>query len=728
MTGIVLSRPDPLHGGWADEGADSSAHVISQFSVPSMHCAGCIAKLEGGMRRLPFVKEARVHFGLKRIRVTHDSSASEDDVAKAIDALGFRSERLAAADAVEAPNESRALLKALGVAAFASMNVMLLAVSVWSGADETTRNLFHWLSALIAVPAIAYAGQPFFRNAWSALRHMRTNMDVPISVGIIMATVYSLYETIVGGPHAYFDGSLMLIFFLLCGRVLDASMRRRAHDSVTALHTKRPSRALVLGRDGTSMWRAAEELAPGMHILVAAGERCAADGIVVDGTSHIDRSLVTGESTAIEISAGSEILAGMMNMDAPVTVRITAAGEDTALADIARLMEAATQNRSRYVRIADRAARLYTPFVHSVAALAFFGWLLAGADIHQAVMIAVAVLIITCPCALGLAVPVAQVVAVGALARRGIVVKDASALERMAEADIALFDKTGTLTVGRPIPAAPFAFTAQESAAALALSRATRHPLAQAVTAALEPTVKAAVADDIKETAGLGVEARIDGKRARLGKPEWLGLDAPSAQDSDMLHSGFHLEGGSAHLLSFRDATRPEAAETISTLSQMGMEARILSGDAAHKVGALSGQLGISAHADMSPAAKTDAIRAATTEGHHVLMVGDGLNDGPALREAHVSMAPASASDVGQAAADFLFLGDSLLPVAYAVKASRKTMRVIRQNIAIAITYNCLAVPLALAGLVTPLVAAVAMSCSSVVVVSNALRLRSAAS
>ncbi len=711
-------------GGAGTEAGDDER--ISLFSVPGIHCAGCIAKLEGGMGKLPSVIDARVHFGQKRIRVTHRADSGEDEIRQAIDALGFRSERVAADDAAP-PDETRALLKALAVAAFASMNVMLLSVSVWSGADGMTRNMFHWLSALIAVPAIAYAGRPFFRNAWEALRHGHTNMDVPISVGVILASAYSLYETATGGPHAYFDGALTLIFFLLAGRALDASMRRRAHDSVAALQKQRPSRALVLAGDGSSHWRPADELAPGMRILVAAGERCAADGVVVEGRSTIDRSLVTGESTPVAVVDGAEIFAGMMNIDAPVTVRIRAAGEDTALADIARLMEAATQDRSRYVRIADRAARLYTPVVHSLAALAFIGWLLAGAGIHQAVMIAVAVLIITCPCALGLAVPVAQVVAVGSLARRGVVVKDGSALERLAGADMALFDKTGTLTVGRPVPVTPLALSARESAAALALARATRHPLAQAVAAALEGPVPAAGTTDLTETPGLGVEANVAGRRARLGKPEWLGLPPLTDRDGDILHTAFQLEPGPPHLLSFRDAMRPQAVETIEALSRLGLETLILSGDSAHKVEGLAGKLGIRGQANMSPAAKSDAIRAAADGGRKVLMVGDGINDGPALRQAHVSMAPASASDVGQAAADFLFLGDSLLPVAYALKASRKTLRVIRQNIGIAIAYNCLAVPLALAGLVTPLVAALAMSGSSIIVVANALRLRSAA-
>lgn len=702
---------------------------ISLFSVPGIHCAGCISKLENGLGRFPSVIDARVNFGLKRLRITHSADVGEDDIRQAIGALGFRSEPVAEGTAVEPPDERRMLLKALAVAAFASMNVMLLSVSVWSGADGTTRSMFHWLSALIALPAIAYAGRPFFRNAWSALRHGRTNMDVPISVGVILSSAYSLYETMSGGPHAYFDGALMLIFFLLGGRFLDASMRRRAHDSVAALQKQRPARALVLAGDGTTMWRPAEELAPGMRIIVAAGERCAADGVVEEGGSRIDRSLVTGESAPVAVSSGAEILAGMLNLEAPLRVRVTACGDDTALADIARLMEAATQGRSRYVRIADRAARLYAPFVHSLAALAFGGWFVAGAGIHQAVMIAVSVLVITCPCALGLAVPVAQVVAVGTLARRGIIVKDSSALERLAEADGVLFDKTGTLTLGRPVPIVPFDLSPAERSAALALARATRHPLAQALATTLESGgVRAGEAVDLKEEPGLGVEATVSGAHARLGKLEWLGASSSADQQGGMLQTAFRLEPGPAHLLSFTDTVRPMAAETIAALSRLGMMSLIVSGDAAAKVDALAARLGISGHADLSPRGKSEVIHQLTEGGRKMLMVGDGLNDGPALGQAHVSMAPASASDVGQSAADLLFLGDSLSPVALAVTVSRKTMRVIRQNMGLAIAYNILAIPLALAGLVTPLIAAVAMSCSSIVVVANALRLRSAAS
>jgi Cu2+-exporting ATPase len=700
----------------------------SLFSIPGIHCVGCISKLEGGLGRDPAVVEARVNFGLKRLRITHSAAITEDMLREAIGKLGFEAERVEDETSLEVPDERKGLLRALAVAAFASMNVMLLSVSVWAGAGGATRDMFHWLSALIAVPAITYAGRPFFQSAWSAVRRGRTNMDVPISVGIILSTTYSLYETFVGGPQAYFDGALTLIFFLLAGRCLDASMRRRAHDSVIALQKQRPSKALVLSPDGSSRWMAADELVPGMRIIVAAGERSAADGRVEDGLSNIDRSLVTGESAPVLAGAGDEILAGMLNLDGPLTVRITATGRDTALAEIGRLMEAASQARSRYVRIADRVARIYTPAVHTLALLAFLGWLASGAGIHQAIMVAVAVLIITCPCALGLAVPVAQVVAVGALARRGVVVKADSALERLSEADVAIFDKTGTLTLGQPEVIDFPSLAPEDAAALLALARSTRHPLGRALVAILERQgIRQAAATSITEVAGFGVDADFGGRRARLGHPDWIGVSADAGEVPSTLCTAFVFEPSPPVVFYFRDQLRPEVNETLAALRELGMRVLILSGDRSGTVDQVARTLDVESMAEQTPAGKSEAIQALRADGGRPLMIGDGLNDGPALREAHISIAPASASDVGQSAADVLFLGESLMPVARAVRAGRKTMKIVRQNLMFALIYNLFAIPLAFSGVVTPLIAALAMSGSSILVVANSLRLRTAA-
>lgn len=699
--------------------------LTAWFNVPDMRCAACIAKIERALAATPGVVEARVNFGARRVRIVHMPMIDSGALRDAIIAAGFAADPFSGEQDGAAKRETRQLAVALAVAGFAAMNVMLLSVSVWSGAEGAIRTLFHWLSALIALPAVAFAGRPFFRSAWGALRQGRTNMDVPISIGVLLACATSLFETITHGRHAYFDGAVMLLFFLLAGRLLDSVMRARAEDGVAALMRRTPPGALALAADGSTAWRALDELAPGMRILVAAGERIAADGIIVDGASSIDRALVTGESLPQPATGGTAVLAGTINLDAPIVVRIAAVGDKTVIADIARTMEAAAQAKSRYVRIADRAARLYAPAVHALAALSFAGWMIAGAGWHQSILIAVAVLIVTCPCALGLAVPVAQVVAVGALMRRNVLVKDGSALERLAEADMVLLDKTGTIELGRPVPVDAIPLDAQQRSIALALAQASRHPLARALAAALEHDGdRPARIAGLVEHAGLGVEGRVDGRHWRLGRPDWLGLDLTGEV---ALTTAFGLVGGPAVALRFHDAIRPDAARALRRLERAGLPVKMISGDSLAAVAGVGRTLGIPGEACLSPQAKLAFIQSLQQQGRRVLMVGDGLNDGPALKAAHVSIAPASASDVGQAAADIVFLGDALLPVPIAVAAARRTMRVVRQNFALAIAYNVLAVPLAIGGWVTPLIAAIAMSGSSLIVVGNALRLRGAA-
>jgi Cu2+-exporting ATPase len=353
--------------------------------------------------------------------------------------------------------------------------------------------------------------------------------------------------------------------------------------------------------------------------------------------------------------------------------------------------------------------------------------MIAGAGLHESVLIAVAVLIITCPCALGLAVPVAQVVVAGSLMRAGILVKDGAALERLAAADMVVLDKTGTITLGRPVLEDGLeALWPDERRVALALARASRHPLSRALTAALEQQgVTAVQLDRIVEQPGFGIEGYHAGQLARLGRPDWAGVDADAG--ATVLVTAFSIEGGPVRLLRFADTMRPDAAAAIGRLRDQGLAPAMLSGDRKGAAEAIGGALRIDVQAELTPAAKVAAIDGLQRQGRHVLMVGDGLNDGPALKAADVSMAPSSASDVGQMAADLVFLGDGLMAVPAAVRAARATMRVVRQNFALAIGYNVLAVPLAVAGLVTPLVAALAMSGSSLIVVGNALRLRNAA-
>ncbi|MBI1403395.1 MAG: cadmium-translocating P-type ATPase [Porphyrobacter sp.] len=703
-----MNAPAPASAAEPD-----AALVTTRFTVPGMRCAGCIAKIERELPRQPGIAAARANFSAKRVAIRHDPALGEEALPDALRDLGFEAQAVADNPLGIEAEERRRLTRALGVAGFGMMNIMLLSVSVWAGAGGATRAMFHWLSALIALPVIAYAGRPFFASAWMALRHRRTNMDVPISIGVILATGLSLYETVAGGGEAYFESAVMLLFFLLAGRALDAVMRDRTRAGIGALLGRMGKSAGVIGPDGSIRRIDARELEPGMLVLVAAGEALAADGEVIEGHSTIDNAMLTGESAPEPVGPGSMVHAGTINLAAPLRIRLTQVAEETALAEIARLMDEAGQSRSSYVRIADRASRLYAPAVHSLAALAFAGWMVAGAGWHQSLVIAITVLIITCPCAMGLAVPAAQVVASGALLRRGLLVKDGSALERLAECDVALFDKTGTLTLGTP-RAEIGELDDETRSVALGLAQASRHPLSRGLAAALlREGAKPAPVTAVHEASGQGIAGRWQGVDVALERPD----DAAQGL-ATRLRIGERVQ-----TITFADPLRGDAAEALAALKTQGITASILSGDRAAPVEAVARQLGIAAQAGASPQAKLAALEALKAAGHRPLMVGDGLNDGPALAAAHASIAPGTASDASQQAADAVFIGEALMPVALAVGVARTTMRIVRQNFAFAIAYNVLAVPLALSGLVTPLIAAIAMSVSSLAVVANSLRL-----
>jgi len=696
--------------------ADTSSRA-TRFTVPGMRCAGCIAKIERELPKVAGVQAARVNFSSKRVTIEHDTELAEEALFEALNGLGFEAQRIEDNPLGSEEKEHRRLMRALGVAGFGMMNVMLLSVSIWSGAEGATREVFHWLSALIGLPVIAYSGQPFFASAWMALKYRRTNMDVPISIGVILATALSLYETATGGEHAYFESAVMLLFFLLAGRVLDSAMRNRTRTGIGALLGRMGKSASVIAPDGSVARLDPKDLEPGMLVLVAAGEALAADGEIEQGRSTIDNSMLTGESTPVQVRAGDAVHAGAINLGAPFQLRLTRTDEDTALAEIARLMDEAGQSRSHYVRIADRASRAYAPVVHSLAALAFVGWMIAGAGWHQSLVIAIAVLIITCPCAMGLAVPTAQVVASGALLKRGLLVKDGSALERLAEVDTALLDKTGTLTLGEPRPDIPF-LDSEAKSVALGLAQASRHPLSQGLAFALRKDgVEAGNIDNLVEKSGFGIEGIWRGVRVALERPE---------AETSQLACTLRL-GSTAHVLRFSDPLRTDAADTLEELRTQGITASILSGDRNAPVEATAKTLGIEARAQASPQDKLAVLEGLRAQGVKPLMVGDGLNDGPALAAAHASIAPGTASDASQQAADAVFIGEKLIPVALAVQVARRTMVIVRQNFGFAIGYNALAVPLALFGYVTPLIAAIAMSLSSLAVVANSLRLAGSA-
>jgi P-type Cu2+ transporter len=578
---------------------------------------------------------------------------------------------------------------------------------------------------LIALPAAAYAGQPFFQSAFRALRARRVNMDVPISIGVTLALALSVYETAIHAPHAYFDSAIMLLFFLLIGRYLDLATRRKTRVLAGNLASLKAEFAHRLDSNGEFTQVPVGALRPGDRVLVRPGERVPADGAVINGASGIDESLVTGETLYRPIRAGAPIYAGSINVSDVLTVRVTAAGAGTLVEEVERLLDKATQTKSQTVRLADRAARLYAPLVHATAALTAIGWLVAGASIHESVVIAIAVLIITCPCAIALAIPAVQVVAASALFRSGLILNGGDAIERFAEADTVIFDKTGTLTLPDPCVDDRTEVDPDmiEQAARLALS--SRHPLATAL--ALRARERRLYSGAIEEP-GQGVRACIDGEEARLGSAKFCGVaeDERSAatQGGDASFITFAHAGKTA-TIAIRQALRPDAAAVTKALRERGLRLLVLSGDRPAAVAPVAHELGIEDwQAGLTPADKIAVIETLKSQGHHILMVGDGLNDAPAHAAAHVSISPITAAHLTQAHADALFLGDRLRPVLSAVVISRQARGLMKQNLALAAIYNTFAVPLAIAGLVTPLIAAVAMSGSSLLVTLNALRAR----
>lgn len=703
------------------------------LAVDGVHCAGCMARIERGLSAIPDVTLARVNLTDRRVALEWKQGTLDPSrLIDRLEELGYKAYpyETESAEATEVA-ESRFLLRCLGVAAFATMNVMMLSIPVWSGnlSDmlPEQRDFFHWLSALIALPAAAYAGQPFFRSAWRALSHKTTNMDVPISIGVCLALGMSVVETIHHAEHAYFDAAIMLLTFLLVGRFLDQNMRRRTRavaGNLAAL--KAETAAKFVGPDEISQVPVAA-IHPGDILLLRPGERCAVDGTVIEGRSEIDQSLITGETLYVTAEQGTPVYAGSMNISGTLRVRVSAASEATLLAEITRLLDNALQARSRYMRLADRASRLYAPVVHATALFTILGWIIAGAGWHDAIVTGVAVLIITCPCALGLAIPTVQTVASGAMFKSGVLLNSGDVIERLAEADHVIFDKTGTLTLpdlevtnAADIPADMF-----DLAGRLALS--SHHPVAAAVAQAA--VAKSPIVGAIEE-AGQGVRVTVDGVEIRLGRPSFCGADALVGDGADLdpeASSVAFCKGAEKFILSVRQGLRPDAQAVIAALKARNIGVEILSGDREPAVRAAAYSLGVPEwRAGVTPADKIARIEELKRRGAKVLMVGDGMNDAPSLAAAHVSMSPISAAHLSQATADLIFLSRPLAPVVAAIDSARKALRLMRQNLWLAIAYNVLAVPIAISGVVTPLIAAAAMSGSSILVMLNSLRGRSA--
>lgn len=710
----------------------NGAQESLELMVTGAKCAGCIKKIEGGLLAIPGVIDARLNLSTGRLRVAWGAGQlAPRAVAEALDKLGYPAAVFDPEAAKQAIDEDgRKLLRYLAVAGFASMNIMMFSVPIWAGHDEMgdgTRTLLHWLSALIAIPASLYAAQPFFRSAWKALRARSANMDVPISLAVFLTLGISISETLQQGAHAYFDGITMLLFFLLIGRYLDHRLREQARTAARDLLAMQALSAQRLDADGRLSVIAARDITAGDRLLLAAGDRAPVDGVIEQGVAELDCSMLTGETMPQAARVGDAIYAGAINLSRQIVIRARARVQDSSVAELARLIEAGEQGRTRYMRLADQAARLYVPVVHSLAALTFLAWLIgpallrmfgleiADVGLRVALMNAAAVLIITCPCALGLAVPAVQIVATGRLFKRGVLVKSGDALERLAQADVAVFDKTGTLTLGKPrLIDAPAPETLN---AAAALARVSRHPLSRALAEAAGP---GSPAKDAREVAGEGIEAGV----MRLGRRSFAAPDMPDAVDG--VAELWFADGVNAPCrFAFTDALRPDAAAMIAGLKRRGISVELISGDRPAAVAAAAQEAGIDLwRGAASPSEKTARLSALRAQGKSPLMVGDGLNDAAALAAAHVSASPGSALEVSQAAADLVIQGASLLALLEAIDVAKAARNRAVENLRFSALYNVIAAPAAAAGFLTPLIAALAMSGSSLIVTLNALRLQ----
>ena len=711
-------------------------------------CSACVWLNEQHIARQDGVTAVDINYATRRARVRWDERRIKlSQILEAIAAIGYRAHPYdAARSELLAQKERRAAQWRLFVAGFGMMQVMMYAIPVYTAEEGTMtadiEQLMRWASLVLTLPVILYSAAPFFSRAWRDLKLRRVGMDVPVALGVGSAFLASLWATLTASGAVYFDSVTMFVFFLLGGRYLEMIARQKATRGVEALATALPAfAARFLAYPGDEVERVAvADLVAGNVVLVKPGEVIPADGIVIDGASSADESLLTGESRPVAKEVGDAVTGGSVNVASPLTVRVERVGEATRLASIQRLMEQAAMEKPKVVEMADRIAARFVGalLVLAVATGALWWWL----DPSQALWVFVAVLVVSCPCALSLATPVALTVATGVLARHGVLVTRGHAIETLARATHFVFDKTGTLTEGRPAVSEVAVVGGSARAEVLALAAAmelgSEHPIGRALreaaaTSPASPVTLDQPVRDIRAVTGQGLEARWGEKRLRLGNPEFAGgLHGRALPEvaAEWLAAGDTVvglaeEGGWLAVFRLADRPRPGAAEALAALKAQGVQLAALSGDAPGTVAKVAADLGIeSAQGAMTPEGKHEAIRRLQDGGALVAMVGDGVNDAPVLAQAHVSVAMGGGTDLARSQGDVVLLSNDLGHLAVGVATARRTLRIVRQNLVWAFAYNLGAIPLAMAGWITPWMAGIGMSASSLLVVLNALRLQ----
>jgi Cu2+-exporting ATPase len=722
-------------------GAGADAVWESQVVLEGMHCAACALTIEEALRAMPGVDRADVSAAAHRARVVwRPAQVLPSQWMAAVRHAGYRA--LPAMDALARERrqaESRKALWRWLVAGFCMMQVMMYAwpayVAKPGDLTQEMETLLRWASWVISLPVVLFACGPFFGSALRDIRLRRVSMDLPVALGMLITFAVSTAGTFDPegpfGREVYFDSLTMFVFFLLTGRWLELRLRDRTAGALEAVMNRLPDSVERLRADGTFARVAVRRLAVGDVVRVLPGEAFPADGRIEQGETQVDEALLTGESTPLHRACGDAVAAGSYNLQSAVRVRVERVGGGTRFAQIVALMESASLQKPRLAQLADRIARPFLVAVLAAAALAAVWWW--PTDPEHALMVAVAVLIVTCPCALSLATPVAMLTAAGTLARHGVLVRNLQGLEALAAVDTLVFDKTGTLTrdgmVVQSVRAAPGVDAGQALAWAAALARHSLHPMARAVAAAAPGEGDAWRAQAVQETAGQGLTGLLQAgegpaRRLRLGSPRHA-VGAVDEQGQQVVLAE-EVDGCVRELARFglREDLRPEAAAVVRQLQAAGVQVQLLSGDRAAAVHRVARQAGIgAAHGDCTPQDKLERMQAAQARGHRVAMVGDGLNDGPVLAGAHVSFAFGRAVPLAQSRSDFVVLGDNLALVTQALLLARRTLRIVRQNLWWAAGYNALTVPLAVAGWMPAWLAGLGMAASSLFVVLNAARL-----
>ncbi len=705
-------------------------------------CAACVWLNERHLARLPGVLAVHINYATHRARIKWDERRVHlSDILQAVSRIGYlahpfdpgRHQR-------KLENDRRVLLRRLGVAGVFGMQVMTLSVALyvgdWSGVETQYRRFFYWISLLLTLPVLLYSAQPFFRSAWRDLRRFRTGMDVPVSLGIGTAFAASLWTSVTGIGTVYYDSVCMFVFFLLTGRYFELAAHKRATESSEALVQATPATATrLVVRDGQTAEEtvAVAELQRGDRVRIRPGEPVPADGTVTEGRSSVDESLLTGESLPVTRTAGQALVGGSINIESPLVARVEKTGPDTILSSILRLLDRAAAEKPRLAQLADRVASGFVAVILLLAgAVALYWW---RHDTALWLPATIAVLVVTCPCALSLATPTALTAATGHLTRLGLLITRGHALETLARATHVVFDKTGTLTRGRLRLRTTRRLSGMTETECLALAgaleRHSEHPIARALVAAAPSAAPAAT--DVVNTPGAGLRGTVGGDLFFIGTPAYIGeqtgLSADAAVLDELRRHGetLVLFAGREKLhaaFALSDELRPGATELIAELKRRGLTVLLFTGDHETAARRVAASLGIDDPVwDLRPADKLERVRALQRRGAVVVMVGDGVNDAPVLAAAQVSVAMGGGTAVAASSADMILLSQQLPHLADGMSVARRTLRIIRENLGWALAYNLLAVPAAAAGYVTPWMAALGMSASSLLVVANALRL-----